>query len=81
MIAATVSETRKYVPKKGKNAGNEMGFLEIEDATGSVDNITLFNEAWIKYKNVLYNGNNVLIIGKSSNGKRDGVIVDEIFEL
>ena len=58
-----------------------MGFLEIEDATGSVDNITLFNEAWIKYKNVLYNGNNVLIIGKSSNGKRDGVIVDEIFEL
>ena len=58
MIAATVSETRKYVPKKGNNAGNEMGFLEIEDATGSVDNITLFNEAWIKYKNVLYNGNN-----------------------
>ena len=81
MIAATVSETRKYVPKKGKAAGNEMGFLEIEDATGSVDNITLFNEAWIKYKNVLYNGNNVLIIGKSSKGKRDGVIVDEIFEL
>ena len=58
-----------------------MGFLEIEDATGSIDNVTIFNDVWIKNKNLLYNGNNILIIGKSSKGKRDGIIVDEIFEL
>jgi DNA polymerase III alpha subunit len=80
-VVATVVDSRKYVPPKGRNAGKEMGFLEIEDATGSIDNVTIFNDVWIKHKNLLYNGNNILIIGKSSKGKRDGIIVDEIFEL
>ena len=80
-IVVTVNEARKYTPIKGKNAGKDMGFLEVEDATGSMDGVTLFYDAWDKYKNMLYNGNNILIIGKTSGGKRDGIIVDEIFEL
>tara|TARA_R100000008_G_scaffold86816_2_gene81821 strand:- start:467 stop:2044 length:1578 start_codon:yes stop_codon:yes gene_type:complete len=80
-LAVTLTDIRKYITKKGKQKGKEMGFLAVEDGTGVLENITVFNEPWENYKNLLYTGNNVLIIGKSVQGERDGVIVDQILEL
>ena len=74
-------DVRRYIAKKGKGKGQEMAFLAVEDGTGSVDNVTVFSKTWEKYKNILYVGNNILITGKSIQGERDGVIVDQISEL
>ena len=80
-LAVALLDVRKYIAKKGKQKGREMAFLAVEDGSGSIDNVTVFNEAWEKYKNILYMGNNILITGKSIQGERDGIIVDQISEL
>ncbi len=84
-IAATISEVKKYITKKGKMAGVEMAFMCIEDHTGTLDTVTVFAEKWKEYKNVLYEGNNVILVGQNSKNKRyqldDGLIVESIIEL
>ena len=80
-LAVTLTDIRKYMAKRGKQKGRDMGFLAVEDGTGVLDIITVFSDAWEKYKNLLYTGNNILIIGKSTHGERDGIIVDQILEL
>ena len=84
-IAATISDVKKYVTKKGKMAGVEMAFMCIEDHTGTLDTVTVFAEKWKEYKNVLYEGNNVILVGQNSKNKRyqldDGLIVESIIEL
>ena len=80
-LAVSLLDVRRYIAKKGKGKGQEMAFLAVEDGTGSIDNVTVFSKTWEKYKNVLYVGNNILITGKSIQGERDGIIVDQISEL
>ena len=58
-----------------------MVFMQVEDGTGSIENVTMFNESWIKHKNITYIGNNILLVGKASSGDRAGIIVDEMYEL
>ena len=84
-MAVTISEVKKYVTKKGKMKGVEMAFMCVEDHTGALDSITVFSEKWKEYKNILYEGNNVILVGQSSKSKRyqidDGMIVDDVIEL
>ena len=84
-MAVTISEVKKYVTKKGKMQGVEMAFMCVEDHTGALDSITVFSEKWKEYKNILYEGNNVILVGQSSKSKRyqidDGLIVDDVIEL
>jgi DNA polymerase III alpha subunit len=76
-LGVTVSAIRKYITKKG----DEMAFLSVEDSTGSIDNITIFHDQWSEYKNILYENNNVLIIGKKEDVKKDGIIVEKVLEI
>jgi|TARA_R110000765_G_scaffold121857_3_gene218199 DNA polymerase III alpha subunit len=84
-MAVTVSEVKKYVVKKGKSIGLEMAFLCVEDTTGTMDTVTVFNDQWLSYKNILYEGNNIIMIGQDSKKKRyqldDGFILNEVIEL
>lgn len=84
-IAVTISDVKKYVTKKGKMKGVEMAFLCVEDNTGTLDTVTVFAESWKKYKPVLYQGNNVILVGQQSKNRRyqvdDGFIVQEVLEL
>ena len=84
-IAVTISEVKKYVTKKGKMKGVEMAFMCVEDHTGALDTVTVFSEKWKEHKSVLYEGNNVILVGQSSRNKRyqidDGIIVDDVIEL
>ena len=57
-----------------------MAFLAIEDGTAELDNIAIFSENWKKYKNILYEGNNILLFCNSSRD-RDGVVVDKVVEI
>lgn len=84
-MAVTISEVKRYVTKKGKMKGVEMAFMCVEDHTGTLDTVTVFAEKWKEHKNVLYEGNNVILVGQSSRNKRyqvdDGFIVDGVIEL
>ena len=81
-IAVTISEVKKYVTKKGKMAGVEMAFMCVEDHTGTLDTVTVFAEKWKEHKNILYEGNNVILSGQPSKGRRrqidDGLIVEDV---
>ena len=79
-IAVTLNALRKWTTKGGKNPGQEMAFLSVEDSTGELDNVAIFSEAWQENKNVLYEGNNVLLFCNASK-KRDGVVVDKVIEI
>ena len=50
-IAGTINAVRRWTTKGGKNPGQEMAFLAIEDGTAELDNIAIFSENWKKYKN------------------------------
>ena len=76
-LAVTINTVRKHTTKKG----DEMAFLSVEDNTGALDNITIFNEQWKEYRTFLYENNNVLIIGKKENIKKDGIIVNKVLEI
>ena len=84
-MAVTISEVKRYVTKKGKMQGVEMAFMCVEDHTGTLDTVTVFAERWKEYKNVLYEGNNIILVGKNSKSKRyqinDGFILESVIEL
>jgi hypothetical protein len=64
--------------KNGKNPGVEMAFVTMTDTTGSVDSIVFFPEKYKEYKNVLFQGNIIIIKGnKSKSG--DGLIVEKAY--
>ena len=59
-----------------------MAFLVVEDTTGELDNLAIFSEKWENYKNILYQGNNVLLSCNSTKDKKkDGLIVNEALEI
>ena len=84
-MAVTISDVKKYVTKRGKMKGVEMAFICAEDQTGTIDTITVFADNWKKFKNVLYEGNNVILKGQDSRNIRnqidDGFIVEDVIEL
>ena len=84
-MAVTISEVKKYVTKKGKMQGAEMAFMCVEDHTGTLDTVTVFVEKWKEHKNVLYEGNNVILTGQTSKNKKyqadDSFVVENIIEL
>ena len=84
-MAVTISDVKKYITKKGKMQGTEMAFLCVEDHTGTLDTVTAFAEKWKEYKNVLYEGNNIILVGQNSKKKRyqldDGFIIESVIEL
>ena len=75
-LAITLNVVRKWRTKANK----EMAFISAADDTGEIDNIAIFNEDWENYKNILYEGNNVLVFCESSQN-RDGIIVSKAVEI
>jgi DNA polymerase-3 subunit alpha len=64
--------------KSGKNPGLEMAFITLLDTTGSVDSVVLFPEQYKEYRNILFQGNVIVVKGsRSKNG--DGLIVEKCY--
>jgi DNA polymerase III alpha subunit len=64
--------------KTGKTKGAEMAFVTMTDTTGTVDSIVFFPEKYKEYKNLLFQGNIIIVKGtKSKNG--DGLIVEKAY--
>lgn len=78
IIAGEISGVNVVKTKKGKNPGQEMAFVTIEDSTGILDSVIMFPETWLEYKHHIFN-NNVLVFVGNKTKQSDGLIVEKCF--
>ncbi len=78
IIAGEVVNTNVIKTKTGKNPGQEMAFISIEDQTGMLDSVIMFPEKWLTYKTHFFPGN-ILIFSGSKTKSKDGLVVEKCF--
>lgn len=78
IIAGEINNVNVTKTKKGKNPGQEMAFVSIEDQYGMLDSIIFFPEQLSKYRNHLFAGN-ILIFSGTRSKTKDGLIVDKCY--
>jgi DNA polymerase-3 subunit alpha len=78
ILAGEISEINITKTKSGKNPGQEMAFLYIEDQYGLLDSVILFPEKLTEYRNQLFLNNVLVFVGTKSKNK-DTLIVEKCF--
>lgn len=78
ILAGEISNINIIKTKKGKNPGQEMAFVSIEDAHGLLDSVIFFPEQLDTYKHHLFQGNVLIFVGKKTK-QRDGMVVEKCF--
>lgn len=78
ILAGEIVNVNTIKTKSGKNPGQEMSFVSIEDQTGFMDSVIFFPESWTKYKTHIFNGNILIFVGNKAKTK-DGFIVEKCF--
>lgn len=78
LIAGEISNINVIKTKNGKQAGQNMAFVSIEDQTGSLDSVIFFPEQYEKYKHHLFETNILIFSGNKAKSK-DGLIVEKCF--
>jgi DNA polymerase III alpha subunit len=64
--------------KSGKNPGLDMAFVTLVDNTGSMDSVVFFPDQYREYRNVLFQGNVVIIKGNRSRSG-DAFVVEKCY--
>lgn len=77
-IVACINSVREYKTKKGKNPGQTMAFLCVEDSSGILDSVTVFPEAYSEYRDLLIERNTVLVHGEISKKDKSSLIVNKV---
>ena len=80
-LAAEIVSVRTYKTKRGKNPGQMMAFLCVEDGSGSLDSVTVFPECYEKHRDLLVESNTVLMIGEISKKDRTSLIVNQLSQI
>lgn len=80
-LAVEISSVRTYKTKRGKNPGQTMAFLCVEDGSGSLDSVTIFPESYEKHRDLLIEGNTVLLIGEISKKDKKSMIVNKVSQI
>ena len=79
IIAGEISSINFIKTKRGKNPGQEMAFIGIEDSVGILDSLIMFPDQLVEYKHHLFEGNILVFFGdKTKTG--DGLVVSKCFE-
>lgn len=81
VLAVNINSIREYKTKKGKNPGQLMAFLAVEDSSGELDSVTIFPEAYKEHRDVLVEGNTVLINGEVSKKDSTSIIVNKASQI
>tara|TARA_Y100001938_G_scaffold64504_1_gene89637 strand:- start:14261 stop:15820 length:1560 start_codon:yes stop_codon:yes gene_type:complete len=80
-LAAQINTIRLHKTKRGKNPGQLMAFLSAEDGSGELDSITVFPECYDKHKDILIEGNTVLMSGEISKRENTSLIVNKVSQI
>ncbi|MHA2401414.1 MAG: helix-hairpin-helix domain-containing protein [Candidatus Kariarchaeaceae archaeon] len=78
-LAVEIVRIKVVKTKKGKNPGQEMSFLTIEDGSGALEDVVVFPEAYDKYKDLLLENNTVLLMGEVD--KKKSFIVNQVSQI
>lgn len=78
-IAMELNRVAEYVTTKGKNPGQTMAFITGSDSTGQLDSITCFPAEYATFKELLVEGNTVLISGTRS--KQNSLLVKAVIQI
>lgn len=78
ILAGEISNINITKTKSGKNPGQEMAFLTIEDQYGLLDSVIMFPEQLTQYKNHMFINNILIFVGTRSKTK-DAFIVQKCF--
>jgi DNA polymerase III alpha subunit len=80
-LAVEIARIKIVKTKRGKNPGQEMAFLTVEDGSGSLDSITVFPECYNTHKDLLVENNTVLLIGEISKKDKGSMIVNQVSQI
>lgn len=80
IVAGEIANISVTKTKNGKNPGQEMAFVTIEDQYGTIDSVVLFPETYAEYRPYLFVENILVFLGTKSKSK-DGLIVQKCFNL
>ena len=78
ILAGEISNINITKTKSGKNPGQEMAFLTVEDQYGLLDSVIMFPEQLAQYKNHMFLNNILIFVGTRSKTK-DAFIVQKCF--
>lgn len=78
-IAVSLDRVSEYTITKGKNEGQVMAFITGSDSTAQLDNITCFGAEYATFKDILIEGNTVIISGTRS--KQNSLIVKVVTQI
>lgn len=78
IIGGEIESINIIKTKKGKTPGESMAFVSISDSTGVLDSVIFFPEVFRKYKQILFEGNIIIVSGKKTKSN-DGLIVDKAY--
>lgn len=68
-IVVEILSVRDYIIKNGANKGKKMAIIKVADRTGNLE-AAIFSKAYEKCKNLIYEGNTILIEGNlADDGK------------
>ena len=68
ILAVEIARIKIVKTKNGKTPGQEMAFLSVEDGSGDLEDVVVFPEGYKENKDVLIEGNTVLLHGEVSKG-------------
>ena len=79
-LGVQIEAVREWTIKKGRAKGMAMGFVTVSDTSCSLDNVTAFSEEWEKFKEMLHEGNTVLLRGVRDK-KRGSFLIKNVEQL
>ena len=77
-LALHINSLREYTTKNGKNPGQIMAFLSVEDSTATLDSAIVFPDAYEEFKTILYEGNTVIAFAQVSKKKDTSLIINKV---
>ena len=80
IVAAEITQLKKVVTKRGKNPGQEMAFLDLEDRSGKIEGLVCFPNVWETYEDILFE-NNTVLARLERNKKKEGFLLQELWQI
>lgn len=74
LIGCKITNVNVIKTKKGKNPGQPMAFVTVEDNTGMIDSVVIFPKQWKELSKILVENNKVVLSGKRGKEKTSFIV-------
>ncbi len=81
MIAVQLDEVKEHVIKNGSKKGEKMAFMKVSDSSCGIENVICFTDQWNVYKDILIEGNTVMLGANRDKKSPDTLIVNKAWQI